>query len=81
MTRLANDGATTHELAAVSGHKTLSQVELYTREADRERLADAGMAKRVRGGQTGNAEVTNLPAPVHKPRAKALKLRDREIGS
>jgi integrase len=62
MTRMAEDGGTTHELAAFSGHKTLSQVELYTKDADRKRLADSGMAKRLRG-QTKNAEVTNLPAP------------------
>ena len=74
LTQMANDGGTTHELAAFSGHKTLSQVELYTRDADRKRLADSGMAKRLRGGQTENAGVTNLPAPVHKPRVKSLKL-------
>jgi integrase len=62
MTRMAEDGGTTHELAAFSGHKTLSQVELYTKDADRKRLADAGMAKRQRG-QTKNADVTNLPTP------------------
>jgi integrase len=59
MTRMANDGGTTHELAAFSGHKTLSQVELYTRDADRKRLADSGMAKRTKGA----ADVTNLPTP------------------
>ena len=35
---------------AISGHKTLSQVALYTEEADRKKLANAGMAKRLHGG-------------------------------
>jgi integrase/recombinase XerD len=48
MTRLAHAGT---ELMAISGHKTLSQVERYTEWADRKRLANAGMAKRLRGAQ------------------------------
>ncbi|HTE77499.1 MAG TPA: tyrosine-type recombinase/integrase [Xanthobacteraceae bacterium] len=38
-TRLANDGRTTHQIAAISGHKSLSLVERYTKAADQERLA------------------------------------------
>jgi integrase len=48
MRRLAEDGNTTHELMAISGHKTLSEVQRYTDAADRKRLADSGMAKRKR---------------------------------
>lgn len=44
---MAEEGATAHEIAAVSGHKTLSEVQLYTEAADRVRLAKAGMAKVV----------------------------------
>jgi integrase len=62
MTRLAYAGTTTHELMAISGHKTLSQVELYTKDADRVRLANSGMAKKV-SAQTGNTDVTNPDAP------------------
>ena len=40
MRRLAEDGATAHELMAISGHKTLSEVQRYTADADRVRLAD-----------------------------------------
>jgi hypothetical protein len=46
MRRLAEDGNTAHELLAISGHKTLSMVEPYTRDADRKILADRGMAKK-----------------------------------
>jgi integrase len=44
--RLAEDGATAHELMAISGHKTLSEVQRYADAADKVRLADSAMAKR-----------------------------------
>ena len=42
--RLAEAGATTHQIAAVTGHKTLSEVQIYTDAADRVRLAKQGLA-------------------------------------
>ena len=45
---------TTHELMATSGHKTLAEVERYTREADKKRLAKSGAAKM-------------RPAQAHRP--------------
>ena len=38
-TRLADAGCTAHEIAAISGHKTLKEVERYTKGADQARLA------------------------------------------
>ena len=58
MRRLAEAAATAHELMAISGHKTLSEVQRYTEEADRKKLADSAMKKR-----TGNAAVANLGDP------------------
>jgi integrase len=43
--RLAEAGCTAHEIMAVLGHKTLSEAERYTREADQARLAVAALAK------------------------------------
>jgi integrase/recombinase XerD len=45
--RLAEHGATPHEIMAVTGHRTLEEVERYryTREAGRAGLADAAIAK------------------------------------
>jgi hypothetical protein len=40
MRRLAESGGTAHELMAISGHKTLTEVQRYTEEADRKKLAD-----------------------------------------
>jgi hypothetical protein len=43
---LAHAGVTTQEGMAISGHRTESEWQRYTKAADRERLAAAGMAKR-----------------------------------
>ncbi len=43
--RLAEAGCSTHEIMAVLGHKTLSEAERYTREADQARLASEAMTK------------------------------------
>jgi hypothetical protein len=71
MRRLAEDYATTHELTAISGHKTLSEVERYTKDADRKRRATSGMAKRI--GQSVNAQLAKPGAEIGKPIAKSLK--------
>ena len=44
-TRLAYAGATPHEIMAWTGHKSLSQVQHYTRAADQLRLAREGLRK------------------------------------
>jgi integrase len=41
MRRLAEDGASEKEIAAWSGHKTLREIERYTKAADQKRLAKA----------------------------------------
>ncbi len=43
--RLAERGATPHEIMAVTGHQSLVEVERYTRAARKSRLADAAMSK------------------------------------
>jgi integrase len=54
MTRLADLGSSTHEIAAVSGHKSLREVEHYTATANQLRLARTAMA-RVPSEQTEDA--------------------------
>jgi hypothetical protein len=34
-----------HEIAAITGHRSLNEIVRYTRAADQERLAEAAMAK------------------------------------
>lgn len=71
MRRLAEDGGTAHELMAMSGHRTLSQVQHYTKGADNRKLADSVMAKRR--GKNENGADTNAAPELHKHEAKLLK--------
>jgi hypothetical protein len=73
MRRLAEAGNTTHELMAISGHQTLSEVQRYTDDADRKLLAESGMAKRR--VQSENTDVTNTPATLHKHAANPFKAK------
>jgi integrase len=43
-TTCANNGATTYQLMAIFGWKSMAQAELYTRMANRRKLAASGMA-------------------------------------
>jgi integrase len=43
--RLAEAGCSANEIAAVTGHKTLSEVARYTRAADQERLAETAIGR------------------------------------
>jgi integrase len=74
MRRLAEAGGTAHELMAFSGHKTLTEVQRYTTDADRKRLADSAMAK-LRD-QSKNADYTNMASSLHKQVAKPLNAKD-----
>jgi integrase len=44
-TRLAEANCTAHEIMAITGHKSLREVERYTQEAQKRLLADSGMSK------------------------------------
>jgi len=44
-TRLAERGATAHEIMAITGHRSLQEVERYTRAARKSQLADSAMSK------------------------------------
>jgi len=47
---LAEIGCTAHQIAAVTGHASLSEVQRYTKAADRKRMAREAMAKLIEGG-------------------------------
>ncbi len=49
--RLAEAGCSASEIAAITGHKSLSMVQLYTASADQEKLAEAAVA-RLQGRHT-----------------------------
>jgi integrase/recombinase XerD len=70
LTRLADAGCSVHEIAAISGHKTLSEVERYTKGANQAKLARAAMER------MGNQSVKPVPGKVSKP----LKLLEKKLG-
>lgn len=59
--RLAEAGATAHEIMAVTGHKTLAEVQRYTESAMREGLADQAMHKLL-SRPNREQTVVNLPS-------------------
>ena len=54
--RLADEGATTHQIAAITGHKSLSEVARYTRAADQARLAREAVELRRRASDMRTTE-------------------------
>jgi integrase len=48
--RLAEIGCSALQIAAITGHATLKEVERYTNAADRKRMAREAMAKLIEGG-------------------------------
>lgn len=43
--RLAEAGCSTHQIAAITGHATLAEVERYTRAVDQEKLARSAIER------------------------------------
>lgn len=60
--RLAEAGCTAHEIASITGHKSLKEIERYTAAVGRERLATSAIGKVA--GQDWN---TGLANPARKP--------------
>jgi integrase len=58
--RLAEAGATEKQIAAITGHKTLAEVERYTRAADQVRLARDAMEKQAENDRLSN-RLSNSP--------------------
>jgi integrase len=56
--RLAEAGCSAPEIAAISGHKSLKEVQRYIAAADQARLAEAGFARLTE--RAANEKVTNL---------------------
>jgi integrase len=44
-TNLAEAGCSAHEIAAITGHRSLALVSLYTASADQERMATAAIVR------------------------------------
>lgn len=74
--RLAEAGATTNEIAAVTGHRTLGEVQRYTAEAQREGMADSAFKKMI-ARPNGEQNVVNLPDRFTKSQGKSQKKGDK----
>jgi integrase len=72
-TRAANNGATVHELQALFGWVDIKMPALYTRGADRRRLAVAAAQKLVDERSSADVERTFIPAPKGEVRAGTRK--------
>jgi len=68
--RLAEAGATAHQIMAVTGHKTLAEVQRYTDSAARETLADEAIG-RLADGSKSERNVVNLPHRFPKKSTQA----------
>jgi integrase len=70
--RLAELGRSANEIAAVSGHLTLKEVERYTKAADRKRMAAAAL------GTISEQQMANRPARLAKTVRNPLKVKERK---
>jgi integrase len=66
--RLAEAGCSTSEIMAITGHKTLAEVERYTRAAEQERLARRAIQRQSenRSGKSALAKVANTTDELSK---------------
>jgi integrase len=62
MRRLAEHGSSAKEIASISGHRTLKEIERYTAAADQVRLSKAAIAKLK--GDKSRTKVSNLSPKV-----------------
>ena len=74
--RLAEAGATAHEIMAVTGHKTLAEVQRYTETAMREGLADSAHAKLL-SRPNREQTVVNLSHRFAIKSTKSMKRKDK----
>ncbi|WP_158295635.1 tyrosine-type recombinase/integrase [Crenalkalicoccus roseus] len=65
--RLAEAGCSAHEIAAITGHASLSMVQHYTRSVDQERLAQAAMARLPAGRERVLTTAYNRQPASRKP--------------
>ncbi|WP_337248116.1 tyrosine-type recombinase/integrase [Rhodovulum sulfidophilum] len=72
--RLAEAGATTNQIASVTGHKTLALVQHYTAAAEREGLADSAFEKLL-ARPNGEQNLANLPDWFANIDTKSLKVK------
>jgi integrase len=66
-TRLADKGCSVHEIAAITGHRSLSLIAHYTRSADQQKLARDAMQR-----SEGEQKISNLQTRLDRNGSKRL---------
>ena len=68
--RLAEAGASVHQIASITGHTDLREIEVYTRKADKKRMAGQAMDLMADAFETPNHEqdLPNLKVRFGKQR-------------
>ncbi len=74
--RLAEGGASAPQIASITGHKTLSEVQRYIEAANREGMADDGFAMMVTR-PNGEQTVANMPTMFAACEAKLLNRKEK----
>jgi hypothetical protein len=69
-------GASPRVIMAVTGHKSLSEVQKYAAEYNRRQAADAAMALLLKTG----TELQNSPTRFYNQRNFFLNINDRQFG-
>jgi len=72
---LAEAGCTTHEIMAITGHKTLAEVERYTRAAAQKKLAASAMGLMP---ARLNTAFPNPPQGLGKSPEKTNEINDKK---
>jgi integrase len=67
-TRLANAGASTDQIKAITGHRSISEVARYTRAADQQRLARQALAMQL--GAEQEQKLSSHPTRLDKTGSK-----------
>ena len=65
-TRLADAGCSVHEIMAITGHKSLSQVAPYTKAADQQRLARRAIDMQLAAEQNASETLSNHQTRLDK---------------
>jgi integrase len=66
---LAEAGCSAHQIASITGHRSLKEIERYTKAADQKRMASAAIHRlEQNGNRTQTAKRTRPKVPNREPR-------------
>jgi integrase len=77
LSELAEANCTVHQIAAISGHASLKEVQRYTKAADQKRLAAAAMEARLKNKR--GTKLANLRERLANMKRNQLKLKEQTM--